>query len=88
MLKLELSGNPVENTVYRNFLKQMLQVKRNKLYEDMLKLNEHYDKFLKGDDKSPIHNTMATLANCRLDTIEIEEIQSELNELDNDDEFI
>ena len=79
-MKIELLiSDDAETMVYEKFLQNMLQIKRNRLYEDMLKLNKEYEKFL-NNDKASVQNVRIYLQHCETDAIEIEKIADELND--------
>ena len=79
-MKIELLiSDDAETMVYEKFLQNMLQIKRNRLYEDMLKLNKEYEKFL-NNDKASVQNVRIYLQHCETDAIEIEKIVDELND--------
>lgn len=85
-IELIISEN-AEKLVYEDYLKKMLQVKRNKLYENMLQLNKEYEKFLHGDNM-PTEKIRIYLQSCETNAIEIGRIRGYLEDVSDEDEFI
>ena len=84
-VELLISEN-AEKLVYEDYLKKMLQVKRNKLYENMLQLNKEYEKFLHSDNVQ-IERIKIYLQHCETNAIEIGRIQEYIKDVSEEDEF-